>query len=1132
LTVFQILKTYHVVARMASGRRNAGLGGGGGLQAWLAATLREHRRLIEDDLSSHGWNLIAQLEADNPLDALDEWLRVDGQREWGSQLAGVPASFDVAEVLAQMRHEPAPPPPGVGLLSLRKVDMRGEPIPGSHPDEWRYSILTRLTQGRLTPVGVQLPGTLSAFMLGRMLQVDGVAHRMDVVGGSAMKPARETLDDIFTGKPDQRRVARGGRLVAFPLADTRPGTPFAGLMDKLLPYRESFYYFQRMMMASPPGIAGLQPRDYVLEGSFPVAILPDRPPHERHPFQLRGGIALQPHDGTGFIKESVARRMGLFDPARAPLPMFGGKRPAKLPAAGLQHYPRSERGAAETRERLQHALAQGQDRLGGEELFRTLTTANISGPHAVAVPSSDGKVHLPAAKRADVGTDSPGILLGRSPYDKPNLRPIPTTGVGNPEGATAKFLDEASGFQYTFVAEPPDGQGPATVGDRDGKQRDVALHGLKGVLVLIPDELWPLDFADRSVVFSAEDVKTHSGWINSKDRHTRDTAMLTTGILQATEAYGPGSMVAVPPTVQKALDGDFDGDALIIVADRPALFDHVHQFEQRRKPLPSLKPPKSHTPAIDPVTGHYQFGRGRQILSTQMGTLESYSGLLQTYLGQSADTRQWIAERSVFGTYEGLDPHVKRQLREALEHDTTPTSVEQLMAALSEEFARAHNPLAKTVIALLRDQLQQWHHDPTPTRHDTPPPDTVGPNTVGPNTPPPDTVGPLPVTVLTEHLQTLHESRPEGALPPAGQLIDDARLLELLPQLSEVNHARTPAGRVEAILDGFPNRMDIDHTGYDPDDLVQSMTNFLSLGIKVGTDAYKSDTGAHAFTRKANRLRSTFSQAPGLHRVPYAKATARRLHAGSIDPHADRQILQDIPNLAAGLMEVGLDLAQQHHLLAPSSSPREHPDLAQSRTTDAHAAAHALHAHAEAKEPHLTPLLEGIAHQLHTQLRDPHQRLRSIKSLQDQLAAPPKNPGPHPRTQIHNALRYVLVFPDEHFTAHTQQAILDVQRAGLIKRGLKNYFRDVAHPIFRGISVTLATEDGFLFAVQFHTPSSYQAKHDTHHTHKQIQHLERQPTPDHAQLQHHRLHLHQRNTKDQVPLPPQVHLIHDFNPTP
>ncbi|MEE6176794.1 WXG100-like domain-containing protein [Mycobacterium sp. 050134] len=1111
LTVFQILKTYHVVANMtarAERRRGTAEFGdarlGPDLKAWLDATLRDNRKLIEDDLSSGSWNLIAQLEVENPLDALDEWLRADSQREVDSQVAGVPASFDMAAVLGQMRHEPGPPPADVGLLSLPKVDLRGTPIPDEHPgsDTPRYSILSRLTEGTIKPVGVQLPGKLSGFMLGRTLHVDGVPYRMDLFGGSGMKTEAETLEAIFARKPGQFKAANEGRLVAVPLADTRHDSSFAGLMAKLLPNQESFYYFQRMMLASPPGIAGLRPHDYVLEGSFPIAILPDRHPDEVHPFQLRGGIALRPHDGTGFIKESVAHKMGLFDKARGKLPIFG-ERPAKLSAHALQHYPRSREVVEEVVEKLRPALAAGSGTAPrGEELFRTLTTGDIRGRHGVAVPASDGKLHLPPRKSGD-GVGAAGVLIGRSPYDKPNLRPIDRSQVGEREDATASFLAEATAIQYSFVAAEP-------AAEQEPHQR---LFFAKGVLVLVPDEKWPLDYADRSVVFSAEDIKTHSDWLASKDRNTSDTEMVATGILQATEVFGPGSLAAVPPHEQKKLDGDFDGDAVIIIGDRPALFDHVQRFERELKPLPSLKPPKSHTPAIDQESGHYKFGRGRQILSTKLGTLQRYSSLLLAYLAQSPDTRRWIAERSVFGTYEGLDPHLKQQFRQALEQGERQTSAEQLMAALDGEFDRAHNPDTKTVIGLLRDQLQAWRDDPAPTRDDTAEP------------PPSSLAGP---TQVAERLETLEQTQQEGSELAVRQQIDDTRLLELFPKLEEVNAARTPVDRIEAILNAFPNRMHFDSRGYDPDDLPQSLQNFLSLGIKVGTDAYKSDTGAYIFKQKADRLAALFAQAPNVHSVPYAKAAARRLHAGKFDPHTDREILKDNPTLAAGVMEAGLDLADQHDLLARPAAPEDPIEIA-GQHANAHSLAQALHSQAEQQEPHITPTVAQVAHELGTELRDQNKQLRSIGSMRDDLAAMGDTANNRAEHRVSNALRYVIVFPLEHFTQRTREALQELQRAGFSKMRVKNYFLD-KNPTFRGVSAVLATEEGYHFTVQIHTPDSYRAKVDNHNTFKASQREKRKTNPDLQQTQELRRLLQDEYAPGKVAIPDQVDSIRDFVP--
>lgn len=79
----------------------------------------------------------------------------------------------------------------------------------------------------------------------------------------------------------------------------------------------------------------------------------------------------------------------------------------------------------------------------------------------------------------------------------------------------------------------------------------------------------------------------------------------------------------------------------------------------------SLKPPKSHTPAIE--DGRYKFGRASQILSATRNVLETYTGMQRDFLAQSHEARHWFAERAIFGTYEGIHHELRRDIRGLLE---------------------------------------------------------------------------------------------------------------------------------------------------------------------------------------------------------------------------------------------------------------------------------------------------------------------------------------------------------------------------------------------------------------------------------------------------------------------------------
>jgi len=1086
LSIYQTLKTYSVVQRLwkrpyIEGDRQELRGRQAELDVWLKATLNRARGLIERDLSAMSWNLIAQLEAETPVDALDSFMAANADRITAQHPA---AEFDVRQALAEMRHDPRPPEGEAGLMQVPLVDMQGRPVASSSEPERRYSILARLTQGQLSLRSVQLPGELSAFMLARTLNVDGVPYRMDLFGGSRMKGEPLTLEKIFAEDPKtsrrDRTTQKPGKLLALPYAETAPGTAFEQLARKLLPYKESFYYFQRMMMPSPPGIGGLGPHDHVLEGSFRLGVLPDRKVGEAHPFQLTGPndqpLALRPHDGCGFIKASIARRMPVLGRVDASedhdrLKAYGEDKTASLPAQALQHYPRDEAVALEAADRLQAQLAAEQETLvTGEILFRSVTAGRIQGPSAVAVPSADGKLHLPALKS---GTVEPGggVLIGRSPYDKPNLRPFPADRVAAMADTTAAFLDGCAAMQYSFVAAEDEAAGAAD---------EAPMFFAKGNLIVVPDEMWPADFRDRDLVMSAEDVKTHSAWTDRKARATNDTPVGCTGILQATEIFAPGSLVAIPVDEQKKLDGDFDGDAVIIIADRPALFAHVQRSDEaeQAKGLPSFKPPKSHTPAIDPGTGSYQFGRAGQILSTKMGVLESYTGLQRSFLAQAPARQKEIAERAILGTYEGLDPELKRGLRAQLEReDVDDQAIRDLLAAAELDLQTARQPASEQVARLLVEEIRRWR---------------------------------------------------EGAPTGSGDNGSGEEMAELFPKLAEGYLAADNArSRIEAILDGYPDRMEPAPEGYDPTDPVQTVKNLLSIGIKIGTDAYKSDTATFAFSRKASRLQTLLSEGGP---VPYGKGAARQLNAATFEARTAQEALRDNPTLAAGIMEASLSTVDAVDLIPKSARSHHEPPSAERgpvvTEADAPRIAHEIRQRAEQAEPAITEAVREIADSLGATLPHIEKRLRSEASLMTQMQLALRQIGHINETEQPIPTRHVLVFPADTFVEDYKKAICDLEDKGHARISVTNWFKR-RDPTYVGINAVMATREGDRYALQFHTPDSYQAKLDNHDRFKDFQAESLRDNPDGSKLRTYEEAM--RLTSSQTPRPTGSQHVRDWS---
>ncbi|MDK1378227.1 MULTISPECIES: XopAD/skwp family type III secretion system effector [unclassified Sinorhizobium] len=1006
------------------------------------------RDLIEGDLSNMSWNVIAEIEAESPVDALDTFMARNATAVQAQHPASV---FDVYQVLRAMDQEPRPPEGEAGLMRLPVVDMQGRRI-ATEP-ETRYSVFHRLTSGALPVVAVQLPGMPSAFMLARTLTVEGVPYRMDLFGGSKLKPPNPTVSQVAARPPGAETAMRGGgKLLAIPYAETAPGTAFEQLARAWAPFKEAYYYTQRRGFAAPPAINGLGPHDYALEGAFKLSLLPDRRATEAHPFRLtgpQGSIALRPHDGCGFIKASLAERMQAVrraGPQQGPdrLPAFGERRRCSIPASALQHYPRSELVADEVRKTATKWLETRQGReLTSEELFRTVTAGHIDGPGAVAVPSSDDCLHVPTLK-SETLTGTSGVLIGRAPYDKPNLRPFAAEQVRSAvdRDPTAVFLDSCTAIQYSFNVAQKSGQELTA---------DDPIFFAKGILIVVPDKMWPAEFAERGLVMSAEDVKCHSNWTQSKDRVKVDTPVDCVGILQATEVFAPGSLVAVPTGEQNKLDGDFDGDTVVIVGDRPQLYEHVRAFDQKEQArgLRSLKPPKSHSPAI--AADGYQFSRGRQILSATQNTLETYSCLQRSFLAQSHEGRRWFAERAIFGTYEGIHHELGREIARLLgQEQVSSGDILNTLARARDEVEIAKNPVARELAELLVADLVAWAARPDP------------------------------------QLQTDTVEGVSGA-----KLTVSPRFCELFPELAETYTATPqPRDRVQLLLDHYPPRIHPHPDGYNPDDLVQSANNLLSLGIKVGTDAYKSDTGARLFMKKSGTLMQLLSQAPGLRSVPYVKNIAAHLKHGTLCVEATLEDLKNNPTLAASVMEASLKLATEEGILpAPSGRRSALEDSAMMITLSREEAlerATIEAARARAEESKITEAALRVAASLRTadiQVNTPHleHRLRSKASMTDQLT------GMSIRScdaqLIKNAVRHVFEVPDKDFTRAFKKAMLAFDELGYAEISTTNWFR-VRTPTFIGIKTVLTTPDKYRFEVEFHTPGSYRAKLVNHDAYK------------------------------------------------
>ncbi|WP_284284349.1 shikimate kinase, partial [Mesorhizobium amorphae] len=495
----------------------------------------------------------------------------------------------------------------------------------------------------------------------------------------------------------------------------------------------------------------------------------------------------------------------------------------------------------------------------------------------------------------------------------------------------------------------------------------------------------------------------------------------------------------------------------------PQLYEHVRQFDQKEQArgVRSLKPPKSHTPAIDGE--RYQFSRASQILAATQNVLETYTGLQRSFLAQSHEARHWFAERAIFGAYEGVNHELRLGLRELLDQEqASRQDIQDKLDSARHEIEVARHPVAREMAALLISALEAWAVKPDAQRRPEP-------------------------------VESVNDANPGLS----------AALCALFPDLAEAYAATAqPRERVQLLLNHYPARIDPRPDGYNPDDLVETANNLLSLGVKVGTDAYKSDTGARLFMKKSAELQRLLHQTPGLRAVPYVKGLAATLSQGWFDVDATLGDLKGNPTLAASIMEASIKLVAQQGILPKPSGPHlgsadgatmtlSRQQASQRATIEA--------ARAREEEEEITAAALGVAASLATagiQVNMPHmkRRLKSEASMADHLTGMSAPSGSDVQL-LSSAVRHVFEIPDKDFTRAFKTAMLAFEERGYTELQTTNWFR-LRDPSFVGIRSVLTTPDGYRFQLEFHTPGSYKAKIDNHDTYKELFELQQQAGAD------------------------------------
>ncbi len=1049
LTFYQVLKAYAVVsrqwkARHLDGPRKQLRQRRDELVKWVDLTLARTREAIEADLGEMSWNLIAQIEAgDRMFDALDLRMAKDAP---AITQAHPPTRFDLDSgrlSMASVPGRPVAPAPGRGSTTHVVVDLVGKELSTNRAESDKpYSLFARLTG--LPLVEVQLPGELSTFMLARTFNYNGEPWRFDMFGGSRAARSKSGSSSLVMS----HRKESASLLPAFRYADTAPGSSLMHLAAKLAPQREDWSRMQRSLLE-------MVPSDHVVEGTLRLGVFDDveGPAHPFKPLAVDGtALALCPNDGCGFLKLEVALAIPAFrkhyeawhavqanqatEEQRELVAKDKG--PSLMPAQALQHYPRDaaalEEAHAALQDRLQTLEPTGDDPLW---VYRPLIGGGYQGQRVRAVPSADDKVHLPQQRSQAFDVAGGPLLLGKPPYDKENLLPVPEQRIATvAQGdATAAFLSQCFGIQYSYTG----------FDDRSGVDPQM-LHS-KGMLVVVPEQQWPAEFSDTDLACSKEDLKTLSCWTNGRDRGALPRDILSTGSLRLKDIVEPGRLGALPIDELRKRDMDTDGDDAFIYAGYPKLAALISRVMDRKARLgrqKSFKPPKTATPAIDPVTGHYQPGRLAEIMALKRGQriTSAAATLAARFMGQPNELREAMARDMMFGTYDGIERGLRNGLRELLEEPVRdPVVLATLRVQAREAIERAHLPEAREAAALLHAQLLALETNP-PADSDAP------------------------------------------ALPDA--------LAEAFPGLAKAYDAASGVdARIHAILDNYPvcrlshAQFPDGQPGLVPGEPELTMRNLFTIAIKVGTDALKSDTGTALFAKIVEACeRAERGFAERVRNVPYSRATARAMQDGRFDPEQTKLLLQRMPSMAAGVMEDALEALQQAGWIARSQPPAER--LRDVQPQDIALKAQALLRRARQMEPQVTDMLQNIAARHGGQLAGTQHQLKSYGSLQEKLkqrVALKKQTLEEAAAGVNDALRYSVVLEPQDFTAGLRATLAALDDQGHARVKLTNQFTDYP-PVFKAINVTLRSPEGALWEIQFHTPETFALKERFHDLYK------------------------------------------------
>ncbi|MBI4749196.1 MAG: hypothetical protein HY774_11955 [Acidobacteria bacterium] len=502
------------------------------------------------------------------------------------------------------------------------VDIDGNLLEQEDQEEMVHPIFLDLTQGKYNFIIVKLPDEVDEETLQTPVKYKGKKYRIDLMAGSSIKPAKGKSSTVYG-------IEEGS----------------VEMFKDMFGYEESSYYAQRSLFPLVnAGVTGkIRGRAYPIEKGM------------EHTFRLKDGTEIQVDDGWGYIKKSLADKMqrgGMQYEKRQPVAQSG-----KASHQMMEWF--DEENIDVINELVQWGLSQWvqgyqeflqqKHNAGTNEYFQSkrsvmslLTTGKPPMEMGVAMPVPGKNVVIPKDQTRYTKHLPGEMSLIRSPVDKQNFHPISAKNIEQ-NTKISKLVGNIEGIQYTLT----------------GRQ-DELLTFFKGMVGVIDDSLWPIDWKGVDLVVSSKDRKLYEKWVRDTsleedaedvvDRETDRSSMgkaiqdfTIEGTLAAIQWYAKGSFIGVPAKIQKWLGGDYDGDevAAIFGKTNPQLQAYIRDKAYQELEInPKLQKTFTYNP---------NSSRAKRMVAMRSPNVGNWSNIAAWVRSLPSELKVWLAEQTADG---------------------------------------------------------------------------------------------------------------------------------------------------------------------------------------------------------------------------------------------------------------------------------------------------------------------------------------------------------------------------------------------------------------------------------------------------------------------------------------------------